>query len=539
MPGVASKTGKITAHGTLEGHIALAEGVLDAKLVNARSEGDNLDFDALDVAVKDPRGAVAASLHATSAHADLAKQAATLGAIQVHGDATKLKSMLDPAVQRMMPAQLAQVLAMVDASALDVGATNVAVAESANGIRAGARTITAAGTIHLSDASGHVYTARGAQLEIDGANVVMDATGKPREIDATALAISGNFTSAGGGDALRGDAVVRTGAATIKLDANGAPTAVHVANLRASGDAARSTKAKPTAQQPTRDQKLAALDSETATAENVAQSIRTADIRARIPLFAGRYGHGLTGIGVPIGAAINIAVEVRNNALTNETSVHIAPPLDLPLWLTGKGIDLETKGREGALKLRLGGFFDQNVTKYVVGKGPLALDLPGLVAEVTGHMREGILSAEPKADDAKKEQKAGERLEQDHTKWQRDRDRDVSRGADQRRLDKDAMAEPRGASAGDLISHGVDLPKASASADVTLARQDGAVSGHLQGTANGGGRMQLTADALTANVDGNHVEAKGVDTGVVNVASDASSVRLQGLSISDFTWSRK
>jgi hypothetical protein len=550
---VSSKKGDVVAHGNISGRVKLTEGELDATLTNARTEAGQLGFDGLDVAIKDPHGANAATLHAANAAGDMAKKTGSLGDLSIHGDPQKLKQILDPAVQRVLPPQIGKVLAMLDQSQFEVGTTNLNIAETpGRGLGLTANTITAAGTIQLSDKSGQVYTARNARLEFDGANVVMDAKGEPREIDATAIAISGNFSSVGGGDALRGDVVVKTGKATVKLDDHGAPIAVEVQNIHASGDANRTTTpGKPAPQkQPTRDQKLAALDGETQSAESIAQSIRSADIRARVPLFAGRYGHGLSGIGVPVGAAINIAVEVRNNALTNETSVHIAPPLDLPLWLTGKGVDLETKGREGALKLRLGGFFDQNITKYVIGKGPLALDLPSLVAEVTNHMRDGILSAhEPSsadeqkdaAKDAAKEAKDEAKLDKDHASWERDRDRDVSRGANQKKLDKDAMAEPRGASAADIATHGIDVPHSSATADLTLAKPDGTLSGHLHGAANGGGRLALTADELQATVDGQHFDAKGVDTGVVDVATGsegASSVQLHGLSIADFKWSR-
>ncbi len=53
--------------------------------------------------------------------------------------------------------------------------------------------------------------------------------------------------------------------------------------------------------------------------------------------------------------------------------------------------------------------------------------------------------------------------------------------------------------------------------------------------------MQLTADALNANIDGNAVNARGVDTGVVNVATtaDTTSVQLHGLKIAELDWSRK
>ena len=550
---VASKRGALAAHGTIEGHVQLPEGNLNVKLVNARNEGSagsEIAFDALDASIKDAKGAVAASVHAANAQTDLTKKTVDLGALQFHGDAAKLKGMLDPALQRVMPPAIAHVLATLDGSAFELGATNVTMTNTANGGRRfDAKTFTAAGTVEVHSASGHTFIAKHAQLELDGADVINDAAGKVREIDVAALSVRGVFSGAGD---FGGDATVRTGAAKVLFDNAGSVTSVKAANIRGSGELDRAEKpskgpAKP-AHKPTKDEQLQNLASETATAETVAQSIRTADIRARVPLFAGKYGHGLATIGVPVGAAINIAIEVRDNALTNETSVHINPALDLPLWLTGQGVDLETKGREGALKARIGGFFDQNITKYVVGKGPLALDLPGLVEEVTGHMREGILKAgEPKGDDPaaadardpRDAQKEADRLAKDHASWQKENDRDASRG-DAKRLAKDAAKQPRGSMA-DLASKGIDLPHASASADVTLGGGTGAISGHLHGAGNGGGRLQLSADALKANIDGNAVETHNLNTGAVaiNDTGSAQQIEFTGLSIGDFSWSRK
>ncbi|MFT3697908.1 MAG: hypothetical protein QM831_32510 [Kofleriaceae bacterium] len=542
---VTSTNGAIGGKGTIEGHVQIADGRVDAKLVNAQGDKDKLTFDALDLSLKDKQGKVAASLHAANANANIAAKTAQLGQIQVHGEAAKLKPLLTPAIQAQLPAQLGQVLAMVDGSALDVNATDVAVGPT----RAGAKTITASGTIRVHDQGNHVYTARGAQLELDGADIQMDQQGKPHEIDAQSIQIRGEFSSTGG-DALHGHAVVTTGAAKIVLDATGAPVSVDVKGIRASGDGQRT--AAPAAatsnapqHKPTRDEKLAALNGEMATAESVAQSIQTADIRAHVPLFAGRYGRGFKSLGVPAGAAINIAIEVRNNALTNETSVKIAPPLDLPLWLTGKGVDLETKGRQGALELRLGGFFDQNITKYVVGKGPLSLDLPGLVEQVAGHMRQGILEAgDDKEPSARDQQKAARQaadddnwMSREHADWQKDHDRDAARG-DQKRLAKDAGKEPRSANIADFATKGIDVAKTQATADVAFAKPDGTVSGHVHGSATGGGRLHLTADALNARTAEGNVAVTGLDTGVVNVAPDASSIELQGLSISEFKYSK-
>ncbi len=403
---LASKGGQLTGHGNLEGQVRVAEGTLDAKLVNSRSDGEQLGFDALDVSVKDKHGAVAATLHATGAKADLHAKSTTLADIQIHGDAAKLHGLLDPAIQKMLPAQIGRALAMLDESSLTVAAGGVAITQSANGTtRAEARTITATGTIEVSDVGGKSYTCRGAQLELDGTEVVLGSDGKPRELAVTAMSIQGQWSSVGGGDVLKGDATVRTGRARIQLDATGAPVGVQVNGVFATGDATRrATSAAPAAPaktaSPSKAQQLATLDSETATAETVAQSVRSADIRATLPLFAGLYGRGLEHVNVPANAQITIAIEVRNNALTNETGVHIAPPLDI-VGGSVKGVDLEAKGRDGILDAQVGGFSGffagllgkTNLNGLAVGKGPLSLDLPTLVRQVTNHMRQGILDA--------------------------------------------------------------------------------------------------------------------------------------------------
>ncbi|HEX4454795.1 MAG TPA: hypothetical protein VH143_28240 [Kofleriaceae bacterium] len=541
-----SKAGKLTGHGTIEGHVRVPEGTLDAKLTNSRSDGEQLAFDALDVSVRDPHGAVAATLHAAGAKADAAARAASLDDVKVHGDAAKLRGVLDPSIQRMMPPQVARALAMLDQSQLSVEATGVAVTPT----RADVKTITATGTIEVADVGGKTYTARNAQLELDGTDVVLDAAGKPKELAVTAMSIRGNWASVGGGDALKGDATVRTGAARIELDANGAPKHVHVGSVFASGDASRTASAAPApAAHPTKAQQIATLDSETQTAEAVAQQVQTADIRATVPLFAGRYGRGLAHVNVPAGAAISIAVEVQNNALTNATSVHIAPPLDIPAGSV-KGVDLEAKGRDGILDAQVGGFSGflarlfgkTNLNGMAVGKGPMSLDLPTLVRQVTDHMRQGIVDSKDAAPDPKAAQKAAQWMSKEQASWQKDHAKHLQQGASQKTLDKDAQEQPRSANIGDFATSGIDLARANASADIVLARtRDGVVSGHLHGAANGGGRMQMSADALNANFDGNQVHAAGVNTGVLNVQTkgNTTDVQLGGLRIDQLDWQRK
>jgi hypothetical protein len=233
--------------------------------------------------------------------------------------------------------------------------------------------------------------------------------------------------------------------------------------------------------------------------------------------------------------------------------VHIAPPLDLPAWLKAKGVDLETKGSQGLLKARVKGWFDQDITKYVVGKGhPLSLDLPMLVDEVMGNIRAGILAAKPESekDEASAARKAAgdeQWLDQQHDKWQsgavkHERD-DARRSATdrQKREDQDAGKEPRSADIADVATKGVDLGGISGSADVVLAKSgpSGAITGHLHGQTQGHGKLELTADALDAQVAGNDVSVKGLNSGTVAISDTATTthVELNGLTISQLNWS--
>ncbi len=612
--GLTSHAGKVIGSGDVSAHVHVPQGELVASLTGARSDGDHVSFDALSVQLKDATGALAASLHATGGHANVKGEEAGLTNIQVFGDATKLQALLDPSVQKSMPPALAGVLAMVKGSDLSAGATNLEMTAAAGGgYTATAAMLNASGTLHITDNSGNVYTAKGAQIELDGAHLTLGADKKPREVSATALSIHGQFSSENGGTVLQGDATVRTGAAHITLDAAGNPTAVNVSNVYASGEGSRTTgvakpAAKPGAAAPTTTPTpasgvgasaptaaprpnaaaLASHDQMTAEVEDVASAITNADIHTSTPLVPGLYGSGMLHASIPANATLNLNVQVRQHELTGATNLRIVPVLDGPLWLTGKGADLETKGTEGIIRLRVGGLFhwlDLNLNKYAVGKGkPLSLNVNALIQEIMDYVRSSMPAAEaeqasgspsaegstttaaapsggqaqggsshpaaPTKDELKAEKEARDNeqwLAKHHASWQKDvakherQDANKSAADRQKREDKDIAAEPRSANFTDMFKTAIEYSKTSASADLTISKADkeATVLGDLHGHTDGGGRVELSSDAMRATVGNNSVSVTGADTGDVDISKPSENtthVALAGLKIDSLLW---
>ena len=83
-----------------------------------------------------------------------------------------------------------------------------------------------------------------------------------------------------------------------------------------------------------------------------------------VPLKAGDYK--VKGITVTIkpGTVAHVNVQVHNGELVpvghgqKGTSVKIDPPLDLPLWVTGNGVELKGDSAKQKFEADLGGFFD-------------------------------------------------------------------------------------------------------------------------------------------------------------------------------------
>ncbi len=606
--GLTSHAGKLIGSGDVSAHVRVPQGELVASLTGARSDGDHVSFDALSVQLKDATGALAASLHGVGGHADVKGDQAGLKNIEVFGDATKLQALLDPRVQKSMPPALAGVLAMVKGSDLDAGATDLQMTAAAGGgYTASAAMLNASGTLHITDNAGNVYTAKGAQIELDGAHLTLGADKKPREVSATSSSIHGQFSSENGGTVLQGDATVRTGSVHIMLDAAGTPT-VNVTNLYASGEGSRTTGvAKPAAKsgagapvttptagsgvgtsapaakpRPHADA-LASHDHTTEVTEDIASAVTNADIQTRTPLVPGLYGRGMLHASIPANATVNLNVQVRQHELTGATNLRVVPVLDGPAWLTGKGADLETKGTEGIVRLRVGGLFhllDLNLNKYIVGKGkPLSLNVNAVIQEVMDYVRSNMPAAEPEqaagstsADGsstssapsggsshpaaptkaelkAEKESRDNEQwLEKKHESWEKDvakherQDANKSAADRQKREDKDIGAEPRSASFTDMFTTAIEYSKTSGSADVTISKADNeaTVIGDLHGHTDGGGRLELQSNAMQAKVGSNSVSVTGADTGEVDISKPSENtthVALAGLKIDSLQWS--
>lgn len=83
-----------------------------------------------------------------------------------------------------------------------------------------------------------------------------------------------------------------------------------------------------------------------------------------VPLKPGRYTVQGVSFTVAPGTVARVNVQVKNGELVpvgngqHGTSVKIDPPLDLPLWLTGNGVELKGTDAQQKFEAELGGFFD-------------------------------------------------------------------------------------------------------------------------------------------------------------------------------------
>lgn len=83
-----------------------------------------------------------------------------------------------------------------------------------------------------------------------------------------------------------------------------------------------------------------------------------------VPLRAGDYKVKGVPFTVKPGTVAHVHVEVKDGELVSVgkgklgTGVKIDPPLDLPLWLTGEGVELKGDDAKQKFEVELGGFFD-------------------------------------------------------------------------------------------------------------------------------------------------------------------------------------
>jgi LysM repeat protein len=113
-----------------------------------------------------------------------------------------------------------------------------------------------------------------------------------------------------------------------------------------------------------------------------------------VPLQPGHYKAGGHGFDVKPGTVARIEVEVKDGRIVPARDAHdrptgrgtqitVDPPLDLPLWITGKGAYVKDKGgSQAAFEADLGGWFDKKLvdlksTKLKDVVGGLAADSSG------------------------------------------------------------------------------------------------------------------------------------------------------------------
>lgn len=545
---LGSSGGQVVARGDLSARVAVPDvGTLEARLRGLRG-GDHPGFDSLDLRLAD-RDGEAARLHVGGVQADADGRAARIATIQAHGDGTRLHALLDSRVLALLPPELAHPLALLDGNRLSAALDNLAVRRDAGGgLVAGADTLVNQAALHFVDAHGAVYACPDAMLMLSGARVQLGPDHRPRQIDAAAMTASGHFTARD--RALQGTATLGTGSVHITVGPGGAPLQVTARDIRASGslDLAPSPQDAP---RPGRQQQLDTLRGAAPAAEEAARLIRSADVHTETPLFPGRYGRGLFHIGVASGSLLQVNVVARDNALAEGTGVRFRPPLDLPAWLTLRGVNLEARGTEGVLKTDIKGFFNFNVSRLVSGRDRVPLDIGALVRQVMDDLQRALAGAkEPASPDPD----AGW-LEREHGRWAADagehRDHAAGRSAaeQQRSADRDAAEEPRSANPLDIASpRGMDLPGTAGTADIELAApRDTAVAGvtvpagkdlHLHGRSAGGGQISLTADEVAVEAAGGRADAAGVSTGTVSAASDSDGthIRFDAFSVQELRW---
>ncbi len=83
-----------------------------------------------------------------------------------------------------------------------------------------------------------------------------------------------------------------------------------------------------------------------------------------VPLKAGSYTFKGVSFEVKPGTVAHVDVQVKNGELVpvgrgqQGTKVKLDPPLDLPLWITGRGVELQGTDAHQKFEAELGGFFD-------------------------------------------------------------------------------------------------------------------------------------------------------------------------------------
>jgi hypothetical protein len=484
-----------------------------ATLSGVRGEGAETQFDALDVVVKDKaseQDGPVAKLHVGRGKVRHDLTGASGATVSASGNMQRLLKLLDATVQGLLPPTIAEVLKTVDPSQLDGSA--LVFAGGAAGDVVTAQRLDVVADLQMTDAQGSRYTAPGARIAALGANVTLDGEHKPRTITATGLEVDATVSIFSAAKKLtdQGNAVIRTGAATIQMGPDGVAS-VAADNVRISGLVTSFGGPAPT----TKDEKLAAHDQQAVKRRKYADLVKSAQIHAEVPMVAGRYGKTLA-VSVADSTKILIDVAVSDHKLVG-TTVKFQPEIDLPAMLTARGVNLEIHGNTSLLRADLDWFPDLNITEEAVGYSKLALNLGAIVNQYMSYARTQLASAKPPtAADRDDAIDAKNWVARKHADWEEDaadNQRGKTGAAAARQKAEDAAKEPRGASMLDVLSTGVNLDGTSGRADVDLE----GVTGRLHGEVASGLVMQLTAASVGADVGGGQATATGLDTGKVDL----------------------
>lgn len=124
-------------------------------------------------------------------------------------------------------------------------------------------------------------------------------------------------------------------------------------------------------------------------------TVKDGRVTLEVPLKEGSHRFGGHEVTVKPGTRARVELEVKDGKIVPRgegrggTSVSVSPPLDGPLWITGKGAYVERDGgpakNQGKLMADLGGFFDLKVKKVDdLGLGAAVRQLTGTPEEASG-----------------------------------------------------------------------------------------------------------------------------------------------------------
>lgn len=93
------------------------------------------------------------------------------------------------------------------------------------------------------------------------------------------------------------------------------------------------------------------------------QRVDNADLSVRGDMVAGRYGSGLSSMGIERGTALEARILVDQGRFQQGTGANLSKGIDTAAWTSVRGAYMD----DGALKARVSGFFDLNASKHING----------------------------------------------------------------------------------------------------------------------------------------------------------------------------